>query len=511
MANKDFLSQFSTNNKPDSFKEEERVKIDKPKKSLDPKFIIIGGGIVLVAAVVLIIIFVLPHIPVQDFTGLAKEDATAWLKQQGIETQGIIFKEEYNFDLDKGLIISQEPNDGKVKKNAKITFVVSGGADPEEKITVPDLKSMNKDEILAWIKENKLTSTKLNTTYDTTIPEGEFIKADYSGCSEDSFTRGCSLKISVSKGPKPADEITMADFVKKTFVEFESWANGKGIKLNKTEVFSDTYESGIVIAQSVKENEKVKTGDTVEVSVSKGKGIKVPDFSKMSEKEIDDWSSENSAYVKVIKKHFNSNDLIISQTKKTGAYISHDDKLELTMNLGDHFYLDELNFTIIGGSYDKFKDESYKWVENLGIYIDTHKVYVDSDKPEGTIIDYKEIKAGKSEYSEVQRLPLDVDITVTVSNGNGIQEDEQLFLFPVSTFCGPAVDKTYNDLINWNIDNSTYGMKIVVVEGGDDDKQVEYAKKITEIVCEDVSSTALAGDFYIPYGATIKIKLEPNS
>ena len=40
MSEKDFLEQFSSNNKPDSFKEEERVKVTKEKKPLNVKLLI---------------------------------------------------------------------------------------------------------------------------------------------------------------------------------------------------------------------------------------------------------------------------------------------------------------------------------------------------------------------------------------------------------------------------------------------------------------------------------------
>ena len=48
MSNKDFLSQFSDNNKkPDSFKEEERVKVTKEKKPVNVKLLLVILAIVL--------------------------------------------------------------------------------------------------------------------------------------------------------------------------------------------------------------------------------------------------------------------------------------------------------------------------------------------------------------------------------------------------------------------------------------------------------------------------------
>ena len=466
MANKDFLSQFSTNNKPDSFKEEERKLVEKKSTNFNPKFIIIGIISLIIIGVVIFLLFLAPKIKVQNFVGLKKEDAIAWIRQQGIETSGIIFKEEYNFDVDKDIVLSQDPISGKVTSKAKMTFVTSNGPDPDERINVPDLKAMDKEEINSWIKTNKLLSTKLNTTYSEDVEADGFIKADYSGCDEDTFTRGCSLKISISKGPKPQDEITMANFVKKSYAELEAWATPKKIVLNKTESYSDTVDLGLIISQSVKENEKIKAGDTVNVVVSKGKGIKVPDFSTMSDSNINDWIQENSAYCKVIKKHYDSESYFISQSIKPGVSIGGDKKVTIELNLGDHFYLDELGFTIVGGSYDKFKDNSYVWMDTLGVYIDTHKNWVEDEKPAGTILGIDSIYSGSNKYSEVQRLPLEVNITVNVSSGEVTPPtpSDKIYL-DYYNYIGYRLSK----LNDWNASNSDVKLKIrdMLVENKD--------------------------------------------
>lgn len=500
MQDKDFLSQFSTNNKPDSFKEEERIPINNKPKQINKKVIIIGAICLVVVLAVLFIIFFMPHINVVNFEGQTKEDAVAWLKQQEIETTGIVFKEEYDFENDKGIIISQEPNDGKVKKKAIMTFVVSGGPDPDEMIVVPDLASMDKDEITSWIKTNKLLQTKINSTYDDNIEEGEFIEAKYSGCEQDSFTRGCSLKISVSKGRKPEDEIVMVNYVKKTYAEFESWANSKKLVLNKTEEYSDTIEAGVVISQSVKENEKVKVGDTINVLVSKGKGVKVPDFKKMTDSEVDSWILDNSAYLKVKKKHFESGDYVIEQSSKTGQFIGSDNIMNITINLGSHFYLDELDFTIVGGSYDKLKDNTISWYEDLGINIDTHKDYVDSDKPEGTIVSIKDIYNGSYHYSEVQRLPLEIDIRVEVSNGGGSNTPSTVYTFNPADFNNEKLGV----LLQWeNISD----IKLVYVDA--DGKEISEDPNMTvkEIKYDGESKNS---EFYITAGTTLVVVLEDN-
>lgn len=495
---KDFLSQFSTNNKPDSFKEEERTPVANNGGGfkITPKMIIIGVIVLVVIGLVVFFIFFMPKIDVEDFTGKPKEDAMAWIKQQEIETSGIIFKEDYNFDLDEGLIISQTPVKGKVSNKAKITFIVSAGADPSEKIKVPDIKSMEKNEINTWISTNKLLGTKLNSVYDETVPVNSVIKVEYSGCEEENFTRACSLKITISKGPKPQEEITMPNFVKKTYAELELWASSRKIKLEKRETYSDTEAVGVIISQSVKENEKIKSGDTLIVTVSLGKGVTVPNFSKMTETEINTWLTENSAFVKVIKKHFDSDDFIISQSHKAGANIGVDNKMQITINLGKNFYLDELGFTIIGNSYDKFKDNTYRWVEDLGVNIDTHKNFVSSSEPYGTILGIDRIFNGATEYSSVQRLPLEVEITCKVSDGTG--GSKQTFEFNIDDYKNQPLGK----LLSFINSNQSYGLKLmpeVIPE--------EINKTVTSIKYNDGTVEHSSGTVYLPYNAILDIEL----
>lgn len=350
MENKDFLSQFSTNNKPDSYKEEERIKVDKPKKEINPKTIIIGVIALIVIAAIIFVIFFMPKIKVEDFTGRQKEDAVAWIRQQEIETTGIIFREEYDFDNASGTVLAQDPNEGKVTKSAKMTFVISKGPDPDERITVPDFESMDKEQINYWIKTNKLLSTKINTTYSDEVEQDQFIKAEYTGCEADSFTRGCSLKISISKGAKPEDEITMADFVKKSYAEIEAWATPKKIKLNKSEAYSDTIDTGLIISQSVKENEKVKAGDTVNVVVSKGKAVYAKNFIGEDIEDVTYWATKNNVYL--ISKEQYSSDYskgeVISQSIAAGKIIT--DEFVIYVSLGNP------EFNITGKSYQDLKD-----------------------------------------------------------------------------------------------------------------------------------------------------------
>ena len=225
MSDKDFLSQFSGDNKkPDSFKEEERIPVVKEKKPFKPVYVIAPLAILAIILGVCYFLFWSPKIVMKNFVGLNKSEISSFVRQQGIDPTGIVFKEEYNFDYDRDIVIYQsiEP-DKKIKNNAKIDFTISMGADPDELIRFPDIMNMTQEELNQWAKENKLQKTKITTSFNETVPAGEVISYDVKS-DESAFTRGTTLNISVSKGPTPAGTVQIQDFVKKQYYEAESWA-----------------------------------------------------------------------------------------------------------------------------------------------------------------------------------------------------------------------------------------------------------------------------------------------
>lgn len=430
MSEKDFLSQFSSDGKkPDSFKEEERIKVEKPKKQIDPKIFIIVGVVLLALGLLSYFLFFAPKIEMPNFVGQTKDDVSAWVKQQEIQASGIIFKEEYNFDYDENVILSQDVDAGKkVKKDVKITFGISLGADPDEKISIPDIKSMTKTEIESWISENKLTKTKITTSYNDSVKDGEVISYEVKGVDEDEFTRSSTLNISVSKGPQPAGTVTVSDFKGKIYAEVESWAKTNKVTLNKVEAFSTTVESGYVISQSEAANSTMKTTETLTITVSKGKGIKVPDLTTMNKTEIEEWCTKNKISSCTIKtKYSNSDEKVLSSNIESGGMIASDDDVEITVNGGKYFYAEDTelnNYAQVGQSVLKLEDWCNKMRdENTGIdayvgnWSGSAEVYSkEYDKGKIVAIGISSYATGE-EYEINDRLPLDVRFGVVVSKG----------------------------------------------------------------------------------------------
>ena len=511
MSNKDFLSQFSgSNKKPDSFKEEERIKITKERKPVNVKLIVIILAIVL-AITGLVLFFVLrPTIEVRDFVGSNSSEVKAWIKQNDIEAQGIIFREEYSFDYDEGYITYQSIEAGKkVRKNAKMDFTVSLGADPEELVSVPDIMSMYKEELQDWVKENKLTKTKIMSAFSDEVESGAVISYEFkNGADVDSFKRSSTLNITVSKGPQPAGTVTVEDFVKQDYSIVESWGKKNKVEIVKTTKYDDKIAKDLVISQSIEAKKTIKEGESLTVVVSLGKGVVVPNFSTMSNDDVDEWIKENSAYCKVKEMYSYSDSYVIEQSLKSGSYIGEDSKLHLTLNLGKVFFLDELSSLGVnlsaGASYEKAKSIAEN-LEEYGLIIDTHRVGVPSEQPYGTIIevDHIEDEDGKK-YSTQQALPLECHIYVTISNGKG---DERI-KFDYSQFEG----ETLSYLDDWLKEN--YGSE-VHLDVVNNPPKTEYDICIVETIKykekdEDEYKDIRLSDGYLKEETTLQVVVKKN-
>lgn len=335
--NKDFLEQFSSSGKPASFQEEERVAIVKEKKPVNKKALIIAGAALVVLAVLAYFLFFAPKIEMPNFVYQTRTDVIAWVKQQGIEASGIVFDEEYNFDYEEGTILTQSiPSETKVKKDVKINFLVSAGADPDELIRVPDIQTMSKSEVKSWIDENKLTKTKISTQFSNDVEEDMVIDYKFTGCDEDSFTRSSTLKINISKGPQPAGKVVVEDFTKKLFEQVETWAKTNKVQLVKSESYSDKIEKGYVISQSIESGKNMNEGETLEVVVSLGKNIIVPDFAKMTTIERTIWFNENSV-ASIVNEVYDNHEkgTVLYQNPKANTSLGDKGTIELKVSMGD--------------------------------------------------------------------------------------------------------------------------------------------------------------------------------
>ncbi len=337
--NKDFLGSIAkeAQKKPASFQEERVERINKP----NPFNLKTIGAVVVALAVIgaaVYFIFLRPNITMQNFVGRNVSEFTAWAKQNGVINTGVLVEERYNFDVAKDIIVEQDVAEGtKIRKDTKITLVVSKGANPDELVTFADLKNMTSQEIDAWISENKLLNTRVTSTYDNTVPEGQVISYELRNIEESAFTRGATLSIIISRGVKPAATITVTtDYVDQPYTSFKSWADTNKLVVDMKEAYDSKIIAGNIVSISVKKDDKVKEGDTITVVVSKGQAVKMIYLDKYTQERVADWATANRVTVR-FKEVYHATiakGVVVYQSITANTVLKDEDILTVGISLG---------------------------------------------------------------------------------------------------------------------------------------------------------------------------------
>lgn len=421
MASKNFLDQFSTNNKPDSFKEEVLVPASKPKKPLNITVLIVLAVVVLLGGFSIWFFVLRPTIEVPSFIGLEISDINSWIKQQGIEPAGVVIKDEYSDEYEQKKIVYQSIEEGKkVKKNVKIDFVVSNGPDPNTIIVVPDISSMNLSSINMWIADNKLTGVKLSYEFSDEDPTDSVITYEFgNGASETSFKRSSNLSITISKGKQEDQSISVPNFNNKNYTDVTNWGSKNKIKIVKKEEYSSTVNKDVVISQSVNPGKKITSKESLTVTISKGAPIMAPDFSSYSRENITAWGTKNGVNIEFIEKYSKDveKDKVIEQSIKNAAC---NDGMTVTISLGD-ISKNDLQCTTL----DELKAKINDFNKNgAGLSHEVEKrEYSDSVEP-GNIISISNVSVGskvKVVISRGRNIYIDPEkkVRVTENEGNG--------------------------------------------------------------------------------------------
>ena len=416
------------NGMPASYGEEQVVRVNTPKKQVPViAWILLAIAVAGISFAIYWFKFA-PHITLPDFRGKNISEVSTWAKQNKMESSAIATSEPvYSMEYEKGVVVEQSVAGGKkVKKDTPITFTVSNGPDPDEKIAfLTDIKSMTSSEIQSWISENKLLKAKVVTQYSDTVESGNVISYEVKNGSEEEFTRGTTLNVICSKGPAPAGQVTVDNFVGKMYADVESWANTKKIKLNKTEAFSDQVDKDKVISMDKKQGETLKEGDTLSVVVSKGKGVKIPNLVGYTKEQLEAWRADADNNVSIVEKTiYNAAPAgsVIEQSLKAGSVVEAGEVLELTISN----YLPILQTNSrqwLGVDYLQLKAEVDKWNAQgariqAGQYGTVKEQCSDEYTTPGAIIDYS-CSGGTSDVGNGCERPLNLDarISYTISTG----------------------------------------------------------------------------------------------
>ena len=161
-----------------------------------------------------------------------------------------------------------------------ITILALNASAPKQ-IDLPNLVGLTLEE--AKEQHSNVNIEVAEEAFDPEIEAGKIISQKPEYQANYLISEGATIEVVISKGQ---EMITMTKLVGKTKDEVLTEAKEMGIVLKIEEEYSDEVEAGIVIEQSVAENEEILAGSEVTVKISIGiEQVEVPDLTGMTEEE----------------------------------------------------------------------------------------------------------------------------------------------------------------------------------------------------------------------------------
>ena len=169
--------------------------------------------------------------------------------------------------VEKGQIISQDPQDGKtVEKNTTIEVIISSGSagNSENAVDIPNVVGQSETDASAALTAKGFNVTK-TTSYSSSVAEGYVISQTPNGNTQGK--EGDTIALEISLG---SEKITVPDVVSGYKSEQQAREILSQFNVSTDTKYSDTVDKGIVMAQSLAEGTQADPGASITITVSLG-------------------------------------------------------------------------------------------------------------------------------------------------------------------------------------------------------------------------------------------------
>ena len=204
------------------------------------------------------------EVSLPNVVGLSKEQAQKTIEDLKLKFE--IESEEYNAEVEKDCIISQDPTYtekyNNVKEGSIVKVVISKGA---EKTTVPKVIGMKEDEAVKALEDAKLKAEIVEET-SKKVEEGYVISQETDANTE--ANAGDTVKIHVSTGTG-IKQVTMIDVKGKTEADAKTTLEKLGLVVNIGSSEDKSKDNGVVLTQSIEVGKVIDEGTTVTITVNK--------------------------------------------------------------------------------------------------------------------------------------------------------------------------------------------------------------------------------------------------
>ena len=139
-------------------------------------------------------------VEVPSIIGMSSEEAQSAIQNVGLQAS---VTEDYSDTVASGMVISQDPASGKVRKGSTVNIVVSKGA-KVKMVTVPPLSGMTQQAAEQAIIDAGLTVGSVTEEYNAGVSAGYVISQTAPAGSQ--IEKGSSVGFVVSKGAQPSTD-----------------------------------------------------------------------------------------------------------------------------------------------------------------------------------------------------------------------------------------------------------------------------------------------------------------
>ena len=215
-------------------------------------------------------------VPVPELVDMPRNDAVRELEHLGFE---VSVMEEPSPEIKRGNVISTNPAAGsELKRGTQITLTVSSG---KEMTDVPDVTNLTAEEAIEELKKAGLElNPNVRRESSDSIEEGVITSQQPAGGTQ--IAKGSRIAITVSSGP----EMVQVPSLVGLNVE-QATATLSSLQLRSTVTSVDSLKPEGQVLAVAGENTDVESGTTIELRVSNGMLMKMPDITRQSPEEAE--------------------------------------------------------------------------------------------------------------------------------------------------------------------------------------------------------------------------------
>lgn len=267
-----------------------------------------------------------------DFTNKNINEAIEWADKNKISYEQVY---ESSDNIEEFYIITQSVKaDTPIHDIKKVTFYVSDGPNYEKEVIIPNMIGWKIDDAIDYIDKNFLNNVNIEYELNDNKEKDIIFEQSING----QIKRNTLINLKVSLGTEEdLVPVTMIDLKNNSLFKATLWLKRYGIKYNLSYDFSDSIKINNVISQDKEKDTTIdpKT-DIVNLIISKGKKITVPDFTKMKSNEIIKWITDNNLKVVYEEKYDASVEVgnVIESNYKVGDEIAEGTTIKLITSKG---------------------------------------------------------------------------------------------------------------------------------------------------------------------------------